>query len=163
MLPLVVGVALAASQWEGKDPDVEASVVVAAPADRIFNYLLDLRDLQVVFPEDCIGKWEMGARTFGEGATAYVRYDMAVMHRRLAMTLTHAIGPSTIDFDHLGNRGFVTRWTLAPEGDGTRVTIRTPLNPPPAPFRGVYYRSVQPEWTMCYQRTLTNLATEMAR
>lgn len=164
LLLLTAEMSLAApNKWDDKVADVEATLSIPAPPDKVFNYLLDLRNLVTIFPEDCTGKWELGDRTFGEGANAYVRYDMGVMHRRLALTLTHALGPTTIDFDHLGNKGFITRWSLTPSAVGTDVRLRTPLNPPPRPLRGVFYTSVQPEWQLCYQRTLTNLATEMAR
>lgn len=163
MLLLIAGLAAAASKWEGKVADVEATTAMPAPAEKVFSYLLDLRNLAVIFPTDCVGKWELGERTFGEGASAMVRYDFAAMHRRLPMTLTHALSASQIDFDHLGNRGFITRWSLVADGDLTRVTIRTPLNPPPKPLLGYFFQSVHPEWQLCYSRTLTNLATEMAR
>lgn len=149
--------------WIGKVADVEADIAIPATPERVFSYLLDLKNLQVIVPADCIGKWELGDRTFGEGASAIVRYDMGAMHRRLAMTLTHALAPTQIDFDHLGNKGFITRWMLTPEADLTRVTIRTPLNQPPWPLRRYYHQEVQPEWQLCYQRTLTNLANEIAR
>jgi hypothetical protein len=163
MLLLLAGLASGADKWEGRTADVEAALVIPAPMERIFNHLLDLGNLRSLFPPDCVGSWEMGDRTFGEGASAIVRYDMAGMHRRLAMTLTHAVSATQVDFDHLGKRGFITRWTLAPEGEATRVKVRTPLNPPPRPLRGYFYTSVQPEWQTCYARTLANLATEMAR
>ena len=163
MWMLLAGLAVAASNWDGKTADIEANLVVPAPAERVFNFLLDLRNLQKIFPVDCVGLWDMGERTFGEGASAIVRYDMGAMHRRLPMTLTHALAVSQVDFDHLGNRGFLTRWSLATEGEATRVTVRTPLNPPPKPFLRYYYTVVQPEWQTCYARTLTNLASEMVR
>lgn len=164
LLLLTAGLGFAEPKnWDDKVADVEATLSIPAPPEKIFTYLLDLRNLQVIFPADCVGKWELGERTFGEGASAYLRYDMGMMHRRLAMTLTHATGPTSIDFDHLGNKGFITRWSLTASATGTDVRVRTPLNPPPKPLKGYYFTTVQPEWQLCYQRTLTNLATEMAR
>lgn len=158
MLLLLVPLALA-GKWDGAETDIYAERVVPAPRDAVFAYLLDLAHLRAIFPTDCVGLWEPGIRTFGEGASAIVRYDVAAMHRKLAMTLVRADAPSLIDFDHLGPRGFITRWSLSEnESGGTKVRIETPLNAPPDPFRGYYQNVVRPGWIECYSRTLDNLA-----
>ncbi len=147
-----------AGKWDGAETDIRVERVVPAPPEAVFSHLLDLGHLRAIFPTDCVGLWEPGERTFGEGANAIVRYDMAAMHRKLPMTLVRAEAPRLIDLDHLGNRGFVTRWTLTPEGEATRVSLVTPLNAPPVPFRGYFQNVVRPEWLACYTRTLENLA-----
>ncbi|MDP2304846.1 MAG: SRPBCC family protein [Pseudomonadota bacterium] len=162
MLLLLIPMALA-GKWDGAETDIHAERVIAAPPEAVFSYLLDLGHLRAIFPTDCVGKWEPGERTFGEGANAIVRYDMAAMHRTLPMTLVRAEAPRIIDLDHLGPRGFITRWTLTPEppgeeGSATKVRLETPLNAPPAPFRGYFQNVVRPEWMGCYTRTLDNLA-----
>ena len=157
MLLFLLPVAFA-GKWDGAETDVYAERVVAAPPEAVFSYLLDLGHLRAIYPTDCVGLWEPGERTFGEGANAIVRYDIAAMHRKLPMTLVRAEAPRLIDLDHLGPRGFVTRWTLTPEGEGTKVRIETPLNAPPPPFRGYFQNVIRPEWTDCYARTLENLA-----
>jgi uncharacterized protein YndB with AHSA1/START domain len=162
MLTFLVPAALA-GKWDGSDPDVSAERIVPAAPEVVFQHLLDLANLRAMFPTDCVGLWEPGERTFGEGANALVRYDMAAMHRKLPMTLVHADAPRTIDLDHLGNRGFVTRFTLTPVEGGTNVRIDTPLNAPPWPLDGYYFRVVQPEWQGCYQRALGNLATNVTK
>lgn len=145
-------------QWDDKVADTGATALVPAAPSAVFNYLLDLSHWSVLYPKECIGSMEMGDRTFGEGANALVRYDMGMMHRKLPMTLTHASAPTSIDFDHLGKLGFVTRWSFAESNGGTQVTITTPLNAPPKPLRGYYYKVVQPEWNACYATALANLA-----
>lgn len=162
MLLLLTRLALA-SEWDERVADVTATAQIPALPEVVFNHLLDLEHLRAILPTDCVGRWEPGERTFGEGASAIVRYDMALMYRKLAMTLTKADAPRTIEFDHLGNRGFVTRWTITQVENGSEVTVLTPLNPPPKPFRKYYYTKVQPEWTECYRRTLENLAREIVR
>jgi hypothetical protein len=157
MLLLLLPVALA-GKWDGAPSDVQADRVIPAAREAVFSHLLDLGHLRALFPEDCVGLWEPGERTFGEGANAIVRYDIAAMHRKLPMTLVRASAPTTIDFDHLGNRGFVTRWSLEEADGGTKVTLLTPINAPPWPFAGYYHSVVRPEWTACYARTLENLA-----
>lgn len=159
MLLLLIPMALA-GKWDGAETDIRAERVIPAAPEAVFSHLLDLGHLRAIFPTDCVGLWEPGERTFGEGANAIVRYDMAAMHRKLPMTLVRAEAPRLIDLDHLGARGFVTRWTLAAEPDGTstKVKLETPLNAPPAPFRGYFQNVVRPEWLGCYARTLENLA-----
>lgn len=152
-----------AGKWDGAETDIRAERVIAAAPEAVFSHLLDLGHLRAIFPTDCVGRWEPGERTFGEGANAIVRYDMAAMHRTLPMTLVRAEAPRIIDLDHLGSRGFITRWTLSEEPGGTlapstRVRLETPLNAPPAPFRGYFQNVVRPEWIACYTRTLENLA-----
>lgn len=163
MLLLLAGLASAASsKWEGANPDIRADGLVPAPVETTYAYVLDLTHLRGLFPEHCMGKIQLGSRTFGEGANAEVRYDMGMMHRRLAMTLARALPPGTIEFEHPGNRGFVTRWSFAEENGGTRVTLLTPLNPPPKPFVGYYYTVVQSEWQTCYSEVIVNLARAVA-
>lgn len=161
MWTLLVGAALA-GRWDGVEGDIEASREIPAAPEQVFAYVLDLKHLQEIFPTDCVGSWELSDRTYGEGATAYVRYDMAAMHRELPMTLVRAEAVRYIDFDHVGPKGFLTRWHFQAADGGTSVKIETPLKPPPWPFRGYFHTVVQPEWKACYQRTLDNLATQMA-
>lgn len=152
-----------AGKWTDAVADIQAETVVSAAPEQVFSYLLDLGHLRTIFPTDCVGKLEPGERTYGEGASAIIRYDMGAMHRRLAMTLIRADAPRTIDYDHLGPKGFVTRWSLAAVDTGTKVTLLTPLNAPPDPFRDYYFNVVRPEWQDCYARTLTNLSGALAK
>lgn len=147
-----------AHKWDDAVADVTATGFVPAAPEAVFAYALDISHWVVLFPSTCMGRLEPGDRTYGEGANAIVRYDMAMMHRKLAVTLTHASAPDRIDFDHLGNKGFITRWSFVAENGGTRVTLDTPLNPPPKPLRGYYYTAVQPEWKSCYDAVIANLA-----
>jgi hypothetical protein len=151
-----------AGKWDDAPTDIEATQVVQAAPEAVFSHLLDLNHLRAIFPIDCVGKWEPGQRAYGEGASAMVRYDIAAMHRKLPMTLVRADAPRIIDLDHLGPRGFITRFSLAAvDGGGTRVTLTTPLNPPPNLIRGYFQNVVRPAWIDCYARTLANLSAAM--
>lgn len=156
-------VALAGGRYANAVADVTASSTIAAPPEQIFSYLLDFKNLQASIP--CVGKWEMSQRTFGEGASAMVRYDVAAMHRKLPVSLSRADAPYRIDLEHLGNLGFTTVITLKDQSAGgppnTLVTMLTPLNPPPWPFRPYYYIAVQVEWTQCYVDTIKNVAAAL--
>lgn len=152
-----------AGNYDTLTADVSVSAPVDATPEQVFSYLLDLHHLEAMIP--CIGKWEMSQRTFGEGASAMVRYDIAALHRKLPVSLSRADAPYRIDLEHLGDLGFTTVISLrevpfTPEGETpkTNVTLLTPLNPPPWPFRKYYYDAVQTEWKKCYATTLENLA-----
>lgn len=147
-----------ADKWASHNADVRAEGIVRGTPSAVFTFLSDLRNLQRVLPADCVGKWEHGVTSVGLGATAVVRYDLGMMHRTLTMTLSRAEPERFLDFDHPGDRGFITRWTLTPDGDtATRVTVLTPLNPPPRLVQGYYFQTVQPEWKGCYDRALSTL------
>lgn len=155
--------AFAGGRYANAVADVSASTTIAAPPEQIFSYLLDFKNVQATIP--CIGKWELSQRTFGEGASAMVRYDVAAMHRKLPVSLSRADAPYRIDLEHLGNLGFTTVITLKDQSAGgppnTLVSILTPLNPPPWPFRPYYYNAVQVEWKQCYVDTLKNVAAAL--
>jgi hypothetical protein len=118
-----------------------------------------------------VGRWEVGQRTSGEGATAAVRYDIGLMHRSLALTVSRIVPGRYVDWDHPGRKGFVTRFTVAPlegapaEGgpaDGaaapaTRVTMQSYFTGPQWPLRRYYHRVMKPEWEACQARTLAAL------
>lgn len=152
-----------AGKWDGHVADIRAEGLVPAPPEAVFAYALDMSHWPVLFPETCVGRLELGERTYGEGATAIVRYDMGMMHRKLPVTLTHATAPDRIDFEHVGKKGFFTRWSFVGESGGTRVTLLTPLNAPPKPLQGYYYTVVQAEWTECYETVIANLARVLAQ
>lgn len=167
-LTLLLNSSMVTQAWAGKydtlDADVKVSLDVPASPEQIFTYLLDFQHLQTMIP--CIGEWEMSQRTFGEGASAMVRYDIAAMHRKLPVSLSRADAPYRIDLEHLSDLGFTTVISLAapPSTDGgpvTTVTILTPLNPPPWPVRKYYYDAVQVEWQECYATSLENLSQAM--
>jgi hypothetical protein len=162
MLLLLLPTALA-GKWDAAPTDIQTERVIAAPREAIFSHLLDLGHLRALYPEDCVGLWEPGERTFGEGASAIVRYDIAAMHRKLPMTLVRADAPRVIDFDHLGPKGFVTRWSLEEVDGGTKVSVLTPINAPPWPFTAYYHKVIRPEWIQCYATTLENLAGVFAK
>ncbi len=138
--------------------DIAAERVLAVGPEAIFPKLTDLTALRAAYPADCIGAWELGARTVGEGATAAVRYDIAMMHRRLTMTVSKAEPNRYVDLDHPSNKGFVTRFVLEPTDAGTRVTMTTWFGGIPKLLLSYYHKVMLPEWQGCQARTLESLA-----
>lgn len=160
---LVLGAALAANKWEGVNADVEAVREVAAAPEAIYPRLLDLEAIADLLPPECASKWHFGDVTTGIGASAQVVYHAASMHRKLTATLAKATENRQVTLDHAGNKGFVTTWTLTATETGTKVDLHTYINQPPWPFRGYYFRRVQPAWVRCHEATLDNLNKSVAQ
>lgn len=157
-----------AGKWDGEDPDLRAERVIAASPAQIAAVLTDLDQVRRLWPAECVGVWTTGEPARGKGANASVRYDMAVMHRTLTLTVT-AVAVNYIDHDHAGKKGFVTRYILTDLGapgsgagaagaPSTRVEMKTPIYAPRWPLTGYYYRAVQPEWEQCQADVLEALA-----
>ena len=164
MMLLLAGLALASSPWADLDADIRAEQVVPAPPEEVYAHLIDLRTLERIFPERCLSEVRVTEPPKGLGATVELTYHAAAMNRRLLGTLVEAIEPTgpgagRIDIDHASARGFVTRFLLHPEGEeATRVEMTSYLNPPPWPFRRMFYTRVRPAWTQCYHDALEGLA-----
>ncbi len=166
-LLLLVSVALA-GKWDGRPTDVVAERVVAVPANEVTTVLADLSRMARLIPADCIGTWEVGQRTSGEGATAMVRYDIGLMHRSLALTVSRVMPGRYVDWDHPGRRGFVTRYALdtlaaatETEPVRTRVTTTSYFSGPPWPLKRYYHTVMMPEWQSCQARTLEALEASL--
>lgn len=143
--------------------DVKASKVLPLSQGAVFNHLLDLRNHQALWSPDCLIKWVHGSVNVGQGANAEVVYVPGLMRRKLAMTLSRAKGNRLIDIEHAGNKGFTTRWTLEPEGEGVRVDVHTYINPPPRPFDRVYFTNVRPKWQVCHDQALVTLEQRLSK
>lgn len=155
----------AAQQDPAAEGDVIAQIQVAAPPSAVFDYLMDLDHHAKLSPEDCTKKWQLGEKTAGVGASTKLVYIAPPVWRRSLTAVLIEADERRITLDHPGNRGFVTTFDFdqaAPEGT-TDLTMHTWVNPPPKPFRGVYFKWVQPHWRDCQERFLTNLAAEVGQ
>jgi len=141
--------------------DVVASKVVTLPADQIYARLLDLHNLEASL--DCTRKWQYGDKTSDVGASATLVYRIDSFRRKLTMTLSKADPDKKVSFDHAGNKGFVTVWTLSPEEAGTRVEVHSYLNLPPRPFQKIYTRRIQPDWAACQERAIERITKELGQ
>ncbi|MCB9691430.1 MAG: SRPBCC family protein [Alphaproteobacteria bacterium] len=148
---------LLAGSAAAQAPDSDVSVSGIVPHDRatIAPRLRDTTSLAALFA-DCTVDWEHGVTPKGP---ARVTYRIMSFRRRLTATVSERDPDHVIELDHAGAKGFVTRFTLTPEGEGTSVAITTYLNPPGWPFRKYYYDTVMPAWRSCYEAALTRLET----
>lgn len=143
--------------------DIVATRRFDAPPESVYAHLLDARRVQASAPDACMRLWEFGGRTEGIGAQFSLTYALEGFRRRLDVSIVAADPPRRIEWDHHGKRGFVTRFSIAPDGAGTLVTLRTYLAEPPWPFRRYYARRVQPAWVACYDELLDNVAAVLGR
>lgn len=154
----LVGMALATDRWAGHEPDVIAERTLPAAPEVVYEKLVDLMALKAAMDSSCATRWVMGNTTRGVGASAELTYVAAGMRRRLVATVSKGDPGRYVDLDHAGNRGFVTRFELTPDGEGTKVKMTTFLDMPPGILQGYYFTQVQPAWTKCQATTLDNFA-----
>ncbi len=159
--PAGAGQPAAAAETAEPDADVVASGLVAAPPEAVYAWLLDLRHQAELWPDYCARNWEFGLVTEGVGASAVVTYTAGGWRRRLAATLSKAEPNRRITVDHPGDKGFVTTWTMEPVEGGTRLEVHTWIQPPPRPFRKLYFSHVRPEWQGCHAQTIGRLDAEL--
>jgi hypothetical protein len=154
---LVLWSALAfAGKWDGRNADIVAERTILAEPEAVFAKVAEPNAVQTLFPADC-ADWSGPFDKNEVGGKTIVTYTAGAMMRRLDITLKRAESPRVVDYDHAGNKGFVTRFQLAPVEGGTKVTLTTFLNPPPKLVQGYFYKKVQPAWQGCHERTLANL------
>ena len=156
MLILWTGWALAASPYADRNADVAVEGAVGAELAAVQAALEDLEVFREILP--CASDWAPGTSTAGVGASMQLTYDVGSMHRRLTAVVSRSEPGRFVDYDHPGNKGFVTRWMLTEqEAGGTAIELTTFLNPPPWPFRKMYFERIQPMWTECYSEALSAL------
>jgi hypothetical protein len=146
-----------AGKWDGRSADVRAERPLAAPPEAVTELVRDLGTLSVLMPADCATRWELQERTAGVGARARVTYTIASMRRTLTVVVSKDEPGVLLELDHEGRKGFFTH--IRPEA--STVSMTTFLEPPPWPFRGVFYRKVQPAWVDCHARTLEALVARI--
>ena len=100
--------------------------------------------------------------TEGRGLEASFRivYTMAWWRRTLDADVTRASVDQGVEWDHQGNRGFITRWRTASDDDQTNLVVTTWMNPPPWPFKKYYFKTIKPRWELCYREMLDSLAAD---
>jgi hypothetical protein len=156
---LLVLTSLSLSVEPAPDADVVVTRLVSAPLAAVREHLGRPSRFEFSVPTECIRKVEpVGAVIEGVGAAFDVTYLMEGWRRKLRARVSVAEA-RRIEWDHEGNRGFITRFSLTEAEGGTSVTAHTFLNAPPRPFQRYYFRRVQPAWKACYERFLDNVAT----
>jgi hypothetical protein len=152
LIALMLSLALAGESTS----DIVVSHRFGVAPEAVFAHFLDVRNVQTAAPADCMKRWLFYGRTEGMGAQFRVVYSMEGWRRRLDVSVVEAEPVRRIDWDHHGNRGFITRFLFESAELGTTVTVRTYLADPPWPFRKYYARRVQPAWEECYRELLRN-------
>lgn len=131
--------------------DIEASRPFSGDAASIVQRLSNPEQFALVLPEDCARKWSSDG--VGIGSRFQVTYTMGWWKRRLEATVTRANTEQGVEWDHHGNKGFITRWTF---DEGT-IRVKTWIQAPPWPFKRAYFKRIKPRWELCYRRALDTL------
>lgn len=149
MLILLVSVAHAVSPWIDVDADVIATAVVQSPPEAVVETLSDLARLSTLFDDSCTTRWAWGARTAGVDGRGRVTWRPGLLNRRLTVVVSR-VDEDLVELDHLGNRGFITRFEVEQDPAGTAVTAHTYIQGPPWPFRELYHLQIKPAWEQCF-------------
>lgn len=144
-------VALAEDADEAPDSDVVATRTIEAPRQAVYAVLTDTARIAELAPERCMRKWEVAP----DGDTFEVLYLMEAFRRKLQVVVEEKEPPRRLEWDHLGRKGFVTRFMLEEtEAGGTQVTMTTFVAPPGWPLKKYYFNTIQPAWTTCQDQLL---------
>jgi len=147
-----------AGRWDGVDANVVSKTTLTAAPAAVYAQIDDWNGLRANLDTGCVNDWVVGDRADGIGAEARMTYHNAMMHRRITARIAKLVPNRYVDLEHVGNKGFVTRFELKESGAGTEVTMTTYTNAPPWPLKGYYFKRVKPAWTTCQERMLANLA-----
>jgi carbon monoxide dehydrogenase subunit G len=107
---------------------VENSIVIAAPAERIFAFISEPSNLPEIWPS-LVEVRDITPAANG-GADFTWTYKMAGIRFDGTSTSLEFAPPRLISAATKGGISSTTTWRLEPDGDGTRVTIHAELTVP---------------------------------
>lgn len=146
--------ALAGNPYTGLDADVRAQATTSMTPDAILAAFQDLPDATARFPESCATV--TGASPEGVNLI----WTPSWMHRKLHVKVDSVKPGRRVDWDLSslkGDLGFYLIVEVAPAGDGSTVTLRTPLSAPKWPIQGLFFNKIRPAWAACYVSTILSL------
>ncbi|MBT3220144.1 MAG: hypothetical protein HN348_13725 [Proteobacteria bacterium] len=152
----LVGLALAGNPYEGRNSNITVERNLPVEKEQVLAVVTNLAKLEQVYPSHCLEEWVHGTQSNGLGAVSRVTYRFAHFKRRLAVEIVRDEG-GIVDLDHHGDKGFVTRFTVAESEGGSKVKMETYVNAPGWPFRRYFFETVQPLWIKCYEQALQQL------
>lgn len=134
--------------------DVVASVQVQAPPAAVHDVIVDTNRVARLAP-DCWRHWDVAL----EGETFEVVYRVKLFRRKLEGRRENVSRPRRVEWDHVGDKGFVTRFLAEPaDGGGTALTMTTFVAPPGWPLRRYWKNRIHPTWVACQQELLGAVA-----
>ncbi|MFT7521413.1 MAG: hypothetical protein ACI9MC_003564 [Kiritimatiellia bacterium] len=156
MLALLIATAMASP-----NADVVVTRDIELPAAQVHSAIVDVGDLHSAWTDPCMRKWTMGTKTSGEGATFTVTYQLAAFRKKSHVAVS-TVKDSRIEWDHIGNSGWVMRFKIDDKGDNTKLTVHTYLDTPPWPIAKYFTNKVHPAWVAC-QTVLVDVIAERAK
>jgi hypothetical protein len=154
-----------AGKWDDAPSDVEVRTTIAASPEQVHRTLADLEVLAELLPPDCAKDWEFTANTRGVGSRARVTYTYGPLKRTLTAQVVNDEPGRLWRIDHADDKkGFFIQVTYptTPNPGVSSVVLSTPLNPPPWPLKGAFFKKVRPAWEDCYTRALEGLAAKVS-
>jgi hypothetical protein len=149
-----------AGKWDDAPSDVEVRATIATSPTAVHATVSDLKTWSTLLPEDCATDWQFTASTRGVGSKAKVTYTYGPLRRKLTANIVSDEPGRLWRIDHENERkGFFVQFSYPDSTESsTNVLLATPLNPPPWPFKGPFYKKVRPAWEDCYTRSLQALS-----
>jgi len=160
MTATIIAIALAtahAGKWDGAMSDVRVTKLLDATPRAIHAELDEVDEYKALWPEDCATDFLVGP-----GPRGRVRYTFGPMRRKLDLEVTRNEAGHVMEIRHPGKRGWYTQLTYEQVDGGTEVVMLTPLEPPPWPFKPVFFNKIRPAMEDCYRRWLDGLAGQVA-
>lgn len=154
MWTIWLAMALARSPYEGLSADVRAAATTAMTPDEIIAAFSDLPTATKRFE---------GACATIEGASAdgvNLIWSPSMMRRKLHVKVDEVKPGRRIDWDMSslkGDLGFYLIVEVAAQDAVTTVVLRTPLNAPKWPLRGLFFKKIRPAWAACYVSAILDL------
>ncbi len=146
--------ALAGNPYAGLSGDVRASATTSMSPDAVLAAFQDLPDATARFPRSC-AKVTGATHDF-----VNLTWIPSWMHRKVHVTVDQVKTGRRVDWDLAGrkdNLGFYLVVEVATEGDGSSVTLRTPLDAPKWPLQALFFKTIRPAWASCYVSAILSL------
>jgi uncharacterized protein YndB with AHSA1/START domain len=104
-----------------------AERTVAAPAEQVATALADYTGTRPKLLTEHFSEYEV--RSGGTGAGTVVHWKLAATSKRVRDCLVEVAEPGALQLVETDtNSSMVTTWTVAPAGDGSKVTVQTTWN-----------------------------------
>jgi hypothetical protein len=157
---LGVGLALAESPYKAKDASMHTTAVVRPPPAEAVRRLTDLEHMRELLERvgaGCARDLDVGEPTAGLGAAGRITWTPSWMDQRMTLRVSE-VSDTRVVWDHSRRLlGFYMIFRVAPEGDGSRVTVEVPVEPMPWPVRKIWFEQILPRWQSCLASALAGL------
>jgi carbon monoxide dehydrogenase subunit G len=107
---------------------IEKSTIIAAPAEQIFAVISEPTNLPEIWPS-LVGVHDITPAANG-GSDFKWTYKMVGIRLEGASTCVEFTAPRRLSVETKGGISSITTWSVEPDGESTRVTLRSDLTVP---------------------------------